>query len=168
MKKFLYAIDPSMKCTGVELFDMETFEPIFNTSIQTKDKDTHGVRLGQIKKFLEDLMEEYPPKEVAIERGFSRFNNSTQVTYRVHGVINETFKHLDQKYYPSKKVKAAVATGNATKKVVRERISVVFPHIIFNNDDESDACATGITHLVEKYGYDFKEMYKKAKKECKA
>lgn len=165
MRKYLYGIDPSMSCTGVELFDMETFKPIFNTSIKTNDKDTHGVRLGHIKKFLEDLTEKYPPEEIAIERGFSRFNTSTQVVYRVHGVINETFKHLDQKYYPSKKVKAAVATGDSSKKIVRERISVVYPHIIFANDDESDACATGITHLVEKYGFDFKTMYKQAKKE---
>ena len=157
-----------MECTGLTIFNIDTYEPMHITSIKTKDKDTHGKRLNQIKIEIQKLLDKYPPYEIAIERGFSRFNTSTQVVYRVHGVINEMFKDYKQVYYPPKKVKEAITKGDATKKQVREEIRKHYPDIEFSkievkdkktkeirieeNEDESDSFAVGLTHLINECG----------------
>ncbi len=149
--KYLYAFDLSMSCTGIAIFDLDTYKPVHISSIKTNNKDTYGVRLHVIREYIKGLIKQYPPYEVAIERGFSRFNNSTQVTYRVHGVINELLKDYEQCYYPPKDVKATILNGNASKKQVQEKIKKLYPEIKFNNEDESDAFAVGLTHLKKKY-----------------
>ena len=149
--KYLYAFDLSMSCTGLVIFNIDTYESLLITSFSTKDNDTHGVRLNQIKEGISELLDKYPPCEVAIERGFSRFNLSTQVSYRVHGVINELFKDYKQTYYPPKKVKEAILKGTATKKQLQDKIIKVYPDLEFTNEDQSDAFAVGITHLINKY-----------------
>ena len=101
-------------------------------------------------------MEKYPPTEVAIERGFSRFNTSTQVIYRVHGVCNELFNECPQKYYPPKTVKEAIFKGDATKKQIQEKIAKAYPDVEFANEDESDAFAVGLTHLIKTKRIKFK------------
>ena len=150
--RYLYSLDISMKCTGICIFDIDTYKPILVTHIETEDKDTHGDRLHMQREFIRELMDKYPPHEVAIERGFSRFNNATQVIFRAHGVLNELLHKCLQVYYPPKTIKEVVGkNGNATKKVVQNNILKKYPEIEFANEDESDAVATGICHLVKKY-----------------
>jgi len=138
-----------MDCTGLVIFNYDTQEPIKITSFKTNKKDTHGVRLNQLRTEVKKLMTEYPPYKVAIERGLSRFNTATQVIYRVHGVINELLKDYEQNYYPPKKVKAAIVNGKATKKQVQEKIIEMYSDIKFRNEDESDAFAVGLTYFIE-------------------
>lgn len=147
--RYLYAFDLSMDCTGVCIFDMDTQEVVKVTSIQTNKKQSHGQRLRVIAKRLEELMEEYPPHTVAIERGFSRFNTSTQVIYRVHGLVNYMFDKYKQAYYPPKSVKEAILRGNATKKQVQDTINKNYPDVKFENEDESDAFAVGLTYFAK-------------------
>ena len=165
MSRYLYAFDLSMDCTGLVIFDIDTFKHIHITSFKTNEKETHGKRLNYIKTEIQKLFEQYPVYEVAIERGFTRFNVSTQVIYRVHGVINEMFKDCNQKYYPPKQVKEAILNGNATKKALQNEIKKRYPEVKFSitevkdkktkeirfeeNEDESDAFAVGLTHLIK-------------------
>ena len=160
---FLYAFDLSMSCTGLVIFDSNN-NPVHITSIPTKDKDSHGVRLKQIADKILELREKYPPCECAIERGFSQFNTATAVIYRVHGLINYLFHDVEQTYYPPKKVKLAILHGDATKKQLQKVIKLRYPEIKFTikeikdkktkqiryeeSDDESDAFAVGLTHLI--------------------
>lgn len=189
MSRYTYAFDLSMECSGLTIFDIDTFKHILTISVKTKDKETHGKRLNQIKTEMQKLVKDYPPFDISIERGFSRFNTSTQVVYRVHGVINEMFKDYEQYYYPPKKVKEAILKGDATKKQVREEIRKHYPEIEFSkvevkdkktkevrveeNEDESDSFAVGITHLINKYGMEWtksssnKSKTTKSKKEAK-
>lgn len=138
-----------MDNTGVTIFDADTYEPIHITSISTNKKHTHGKRLYTIAQELISLRDKYPPSVVVIERGFSRFNTSTQVIYRVHGLINYLFHETEQVYYPPKKIKEAIIKGDASKKRVREVIESKYPDVVFENEDQSDSFAIGITYLIE-------------------
>lgn len=141
-----------MENTGVTIFDLNTFKPVLITSISTshfKKSATHGQKLKYIEDELINISKDYHPKVICIERGFSRFNTSTQVIYRVHGVVNKLFHDYEQIYYPPKTVKEAICRGDATKKYVKETILKVFPGIEFNNEDESDSFAVALTYLIK-------------------
>jgi Holliday junction resolvasome RuvABC endonuclease subunit len=137
-----------MDNTGVTIFDSE-YNPIHISSIGTNKKHTHGKRLYTIAQELISLKDKYPPSVVVIERGFSRFNTSTQVIYRVHGLINYLFHDVEQVYYPPKKIKEAIIKGDASKKVVRQVIENHYPEVKFDDEDQSDSFAIGITYLIE-------------------
>jgi Holliday junction resolvasome RuvABC endonuclease subunit len=138
-----------MENTGVTIFDLETKQPIHISSIPTNKKHTHGKRLYIIAQELIKLKDKYPPSVVAIERGFSRFNTSTQVIYRVHGLINYLFYDVEQVYYPPKKIKEAIIRGDASKKLVRQMIENKYPNVKFDDEDQSDSFAIGLTYLIE-------------------
>jgi len=146
---YLYGFDLSMDCSGVTIFDLHNKQPVYVGSIKTNPKQTHGKRL----KFIEDevikLTEQYPPEIIIIERGFSRFNTSTQVIYRTHGVINKYFHNIEQIYYPPKTIKETIIHGNATKKFVKDVIQIAYPNIEFKNEDESDSFAVALTYLIK-------------------
>ena len=143
----IYALDLSIALTGVAIYN-DKKEVVFIGSIATYPKDTHGVRLNMIKEYISELMVDFPPSKIVIERGFTRFNKATQVLYMVHGVVLELFKDYDVIYYPPKTIKHAITgKGNASKLEVRESVQQYFPDIDIKNYDESDALAIGLTYF---------------------
>ena len=145
---YIYGLDLSMEQTGIAVLD-EKGTPILITSIATNKKQSHGQRLYQIASELINLKTRYPPTVIAIERGFSRFNTSTQVIYRVHGIVNYIFHDIQQVYYPPKKVKECILNGTATKKAIQKKLEKDYKSygISFANEDESDALAVAVTYL---------------------
>lgn len=164
ISEYIWAFDLSMDDSGIAIFDKKA-NPIHICSIKTNEKQTHGERLKYIADKVLELRKQYPTKIIVIERGFSRFNTSTQVIYRVHGLINYLFADCQQIYYPPKKVKSFILNGNATKKQLREEIKRRYPDIKFNkiekknkktkqitieeNENESDAVAVGLTYFID-------------------
>lgn len=177
MENYIYAFDLSMACTGIVIFDKEV-NPVFIGNIQTKDKDSHGIRLKQIADFILELRTKFPTNKIVLERGFSRFNISTQVIYRVHGLVNYLFSDCEQIYYPPKQIKAAILDGKASKKEIQDAIKVKYPTVQFNciklkkskgkeeSKDESDAFATGLTYFIleKKMDLQFTKVSKSKKK----
>jgi Holliday junction resolvasome RuvABC endonuclease subunit len=150
--KFLYGLDLSMSNTGIAIFDINTCKPALITSVKTNSKNTHGKRLHGQREYMKELIKKYPPHEVAIERGFSHMNTTTQVIYRVHGIANELFYEYPQFYYPPATVKKIVGKhGQAKKEVVQANILKKYPDLKFANNDESDATAVALTHLIKKH-----------------
>lgn len=147
MKKYIYGLDLSMSQTGVAIFDLQG-NIIKVCSMATKDKDSHGKRLKVIADFLLELKEIYPAEKIIIERGFGRFNTSTAVIYRVHGIANYIFCDIEQIYYPPKKIKSIILNGKATKKQIQEEIIRRYPDIKFENEDESDAMSVVLCWLI--------------------
>lgn len=149
LKEYLYGLDLSMEQTGITIFDLETNLPIHISSIHTNKNQTHGKRLKVIEDGMIELVGKYQPKIISIERGFGRFNITTQVLYRVHGVINKFFHNYEQIYYPPKSVKEAILKGTATKKQIRAEIEKKYFGIVFENEDESDSFAVALTYLIK-------------------
>jgi Holliday junction resolvasome RuvABC endonuclease subunit len=158
---YLYGLDLSMENTGVTIFNLESKQPIHISSIPTNKKHTHGKRLYIIGQELIKLKDKYPPSIIAIERGFSRFNTSTQVIYRVHGLVNYLFHDIEQVYYPPKKVKEAIIRGDAAKKLVRQVIENKYPDVKFDDEDQSDSFAIGICYLIENKLIEWNKKMKK-------
>ena len=154
-KKYIYGLDLSMADTGIVIFD--DINPVYIDNIKTNKNESHGKRLKQIYDFILNLKKKYPPLVVCIERGFSRYNTSTAVLYRVHGIINMLFYDIEQIYYPPKKVKEIILRGNATKSEIMKKILQIYPDITFKNDNESDAFAVALTYLVDRKGDNFGE-----------
>lgn len=153
-----------MDCSGIVIFD-ENANPVHIASIPTKSKETYGQRLKFIADKVIELRKQFPTNIICIERGFARFNTSTQVIYRVHGLINYIFSDCEQIYYPPKTVKEAIVKGDATKAQVRLEIKNKYPNVEFSKieikdkktkeirieecEDESDAFAVGLTYFIK-------------------
>lgn len=141
-----------MANTGIAIFNIDTYKPVLITSISTNNKEEYGDRLHKQREGMRDLINKYPPYEVAIEKGFTMHNTSTQVIYRVHGCANELFHEYEQFYYAPTTVKKDVTgSGKATKEIVMKEINKRYPDIEFSNTDQSDAFAVGVSHLIKKY-----------------
>lgn len=137
----IYGLDLSIANTGVAILD-ENQNVVYVGSINTLPKDSTGVRLNTIREFLLGLMQQYPPKIICIERGFSRFHNATQVLYQVHGVAAELFHEFEQVYYTPNHVKKCITgDGHANKAVVMDSIKEMYPNVKVKNYDEADALA---------------------------
>lgn len=150
--KYLYGLDLSMSNTGIAIFNIDTCEPIHITSIKTNDKKEYGDRLHVQREYMENLIDKYPPYEIAIEQGFTMHNKSTQVIYRVHGIAQELFHEYPQFYYAPTTVKKLISgNGRASKEVVQDSILKRYPDIKFDNEDQSDAVGVACSHLITKH-----------------
>ena len=158
MDNYLWGIDLSLSNTGITIFDLKTLEPVYIGSFNTKKiyatRQYKGLYLNSIKlykmgEWMKEIAERYPPSQIAIERGFSRFNNETQVLFRCHGLVNYLFWNVPQEYYPPKTIKEAIYKGNATKPQVQQIIKNNFVDIEFANEDESDSFAIALTYLIK-------------------
>lgn len=153
---YIYGLDLALGCTGITIFDAETYELVYVGSIKTtassyakiNEEMRNPVKLKHHWDEINKLIEKYPPEAVAIERGFTKFNTATQVIYRVHGIYNLAFSGVPNVYYPPKTVKETIYKGTAEKvelkAIIEERYDVTF-----TNTDESDSFAVALTHLIK-------------------
>lgn len=145
MNKYIWGLDLSISCTGVAIFDSDN--PAYINNIPTKSKDSHGLRLKQIYDELDRLKKIYNPSVICIERGFYRFNKSSEVVWKVHGIVNLLFYDFDIIYYSPREVKRAVLSGNSSKDDVQKQLKIWYPEVVFKDDNESDAFAVALTYL---------------------
>lgn len=158
-KYYIWGLDISMKNTGLAIYDLEKGEVVEVTSFSTekirmvkaiKGKHLNAIKLKALYDWCEEMREKYPPYDVAIERMFSRFPTATQIIAKATGVVQLAIYESPQELYPPKKVKERILHGGATKIQVANEISLRYPEIVFENEDESDAFAVLITHLIER------------------
>lgn len=144
---YVYALDLSLNSTGVCVFTNDGKIVEIMTIDTHKEKETK-FKLKLIGNDLTKLMKVYKPEVVVIEQGFTRFNASTQSIFRVHGLVNYLFCEYKQVYYPATTVKKTVGgKGNITKEELQEVILSKNKKLKFENYDESDAYAVGLTYF---------------------
>lgn len=158
-KYYIWGLDISMKNTGLAVYDLEEGKIVEVTSFSTekirmvkaiKGKHLNAIKLKALFDWCEEMRTKYPPYEVAIERMFSRFPTATQIIAKATGVVQLSIYEAPQELYPPKKVKERILSGSATKVQVAKEIGLRYPDIAFENEDESDAFAVLITHLIER------------------
>lgn len=156
-KYYLWGLDISLKCTGLAIYDLEAKEFVyigsFNTEKIKATKENKGLELNSVKlkklvDWVKELYAKYPPYIVAIERMFSKFPTETQVIAKATGVIQCLLWNKPQTLYPPKSVKLAIIKGDASKELVKSEILKRYPNLTMNNEDESDAVAVAICHLI--------------------
>jgi Holliday junction resolvasome RuvABC endonuclease subunit len=147
-KDSLLGLDLSLSCTGVCLFDNDG-NPFKIFSIPTDKKENHGERLKTIAESLYFIKNKYNIGLVVLEKGFTRFNVSTQTIFKVVGLANYVFSDCPQIYYPSSTIRKAICgKGNVDKNVVEQKMRELFPYLKFSNQDESDACSVGYAYFL--------------------
>ena len=145
----LLSLDLSISSPGIAIFS-DSGSPELITSLQTSSKDETKDRLKEIGNFLEEIKNQYKITEVAFERGFTRYNRSTQTLYEVLGVAMYIFHDYTQFFYaPSTIKKIVTGNGKSDKKIVEEYVLKMWPTLTFTDNDQSDACAVGMCHMIK-------------------
>jgi len=150
MDKFLYALDISLKNTGIAIFT-DFGNPVSIRSISTNSKDKHPQRLQFIADSILRLRKNYSPLAMVFESGFYRFSASTQAIYKVIGVMQYLFSDVQQySYAPSTIRKIVCGNGRANKEDVEKSVLKVWPNLSFEDNDQSDACGVGLCYMINK------------------
>lgn len=143
----ILGLDLSMSKTGVAVFDgwdlihTELIEPKHKMPKPKTDRSNYyGLILADYYHRFNQLITEYEPEYVAIERGFTKGNNATQVLYRLHGVANMACRNIQTVNYPALSVKKSF-TG---KGFAKKHEMILFAKVKYGVDvseDEADAIA---------------------------
>ena len=160
---FLYGIDASLSNTGVAIFDLETKEFVYIGSFSTegfkatkeyKRLDITALKLHKLSEWFENLTKQYPPyfvtfeQMVKVEREYGVNINEIKAIAKATGVLQEVVWNIPQEFYYPSEVKSSIIRGNAKKELVRDEILKRYPSLVFENLDESDACAVALCQLI--------------------
>lgn len=147
--KYTIALDLSLSNSGICMFN-KNGKPLKIYSIPTSSKDDTGVRLKTIGTSLVNIRKEYDIDVAVFEKGFTRFNISTQTIFKVVGVASYIFYDCTQLFYaPSTVKKIVCGKGNVGKDEVETEMKRVFPFLTFANQDESDAVSIGHAYFLD-------------------
>jgi len=146
---YIYAFDLSLSSSGVCIFD-ESGNPIKIMSVPTTSKMEHKDRLKVIADNWLELRRQYPTNLIILESGFSRHAASTQAIFKVFGLTQYLFNDCRQfTYAPSSIKKIVTGNGRSDKSVVQGKILEMFPYMKFENQDQSDSVAIGLSYFIE-------------------
>ncbi len=153
----ILAIDPGFDRVGVAILRQEGGKQILLHSecIETEPKDVKEKRLLAIGTRLKEVIKEWEPAELAIEKLFFNQNTSSALgVAEARGVVifNAIEAGLPMYEYSPQDVKIAVTGyGKADKAqvegMVRKLVNLPSKKTL---DDEIDAVALGITHLASR------------------
>ena len=151
------AIDPGYARIGFAILLKENgvITLVHSECFETDIKTEYKTRLVQVGKHLEHLIQNHKPEQAAIENLFFAKNKKTAMQIaEVRGIcIYQAEKQgvLVTEHTPNQVKSAITGNGNANK----EQMMRMIPHLLQINesdrkrvDDEYDAIAIGITHLV--------------------
>jgi crossover junction endodeoxyribonuclease RuvC len=144
---YIYGLDLSLSNSGVAIFTDDA-HLIHLMSIDTKSIKEHQDRLQLIGTEMLKLKEQYPPKTIVLERGFMRYAASTEAVFKVVGVVQYLFSDVEQLFYsPMTVKKQVVGKGNVKKDEVYRVVSKMYPKILIENFDQSDAVSVCVCYF---------------------
>ncbi len=155
-KNIILGVDPGLKNTGwgvIESFNNKE-KYVSHGVIETKPSNLLGDRLCLIFNNLINLMQEFNPNHVAVEKIFSNTNpDSTLKLGKARGIIFLVAARNNIKiseYSPNTVKKNLVGYGHASKLQIIEMISRIYPGVNLDNDDDSaDALAVATCHSMQ-------------------
>jgi crossover junction endodeoxyribonuclease RuvC len=152
---FVLAFDPSLNATGYAVLDIRGKRPKLAEVGHVKGRNASlaseptSVKLALIAAKTKELVAKYHPlhKKVFLERGFTKFNNSTQATFRARGALESELVGYEVIELPPTTVKKIISDyGLAHKQNVAECVAdyLNVPVETFETEDESDAAAVAV------------------------
>lgn len=146
-EEYIMALDTSLSNTGIAIFNTKK-EPILITSIMTDSSESFSIRLHTIADGILNIAEKYSVKSVIAEKGFFRYVKSSNTLNRLLGAIIYVLEEYDIEFIASSSIKKCLTgRGNANKQEVQDAILRIYPDIIFENFDESDAVGVMISYF---------------------
>lgn len=158
----ILSIDASLNCPGFAVMDIidGKVDLIMTTAVDNSHppskkhpKKSTAEKLQEIAGCFYRLLKQYEPDVIVRERGFSRHSATTQLLFRVVGVldlvaINNASKEIEE--IPPKEVKLTMTgSGTADKTLVATSLAYYVGQRPYVTDDESDAVAVGITYAIK-------------------
>ena len=152
----ILGIDPGLLITGYGVIEAgKTLKPRLKEAgvVRTKASQPISLRLAKIYENLSEIIEEYKPGVVVIEKLYSHYKHPVTSILMGHarGVICLTagIKNIRLVSYPSTRIKKAVAgSGQATKLQIQGMVQQILglktrPEPL----DVTDALACALTHV---------------------
>ncbi|MEC0037208.1 crossover junction endodeoxyribonuclease RuvC [Bacillus cereus] len=156
MRRRFLGLDLSLASAGVAIIDLEdgNLDLVHKFRIKTNPRQRHGQRLHVIATELKKASIEFAPFDTIIrEKGFSRFAQTTQALFKVVGISDLVLRDYKiEEISPTTIKRVMTGDGKADKAAVEKAVRRYLnlrDDFIFISDDESDACAVILTHLVE-------------------
>jgi crossover junction endodeoxyribonuclease RuvC len=149
----IIGIDPGIAIVGYGMIDHQgnRLIPVQYGSIQTDSKKGESERLYEIYENLRDLVQEYKPEVMGVEKLF--FNRNVTTAFMVgqaRGIILLVAEQAGIpifEYTPLQVKQAVVGYGQAEKRQVQEMVKVLLSlSKIPKPDDVADALGVAITH----------------------
>ncbi len=153
----ILGIDPGFGRVGVAVIEGKKgiTTLIYSTCIQTDPKTSFPLRLDYLCSEIKVIIKEWQPEQLAIEKLFFTSNQKTAMQVsEARGAIISTCTGLGLSVHEYTPLQIKVATtgyGRATKAQIADMIGrLIKLDSKPKHDDEYDAIATGLTHLVSK------------------
>jgi len=147
----ILGIDPGSRCTGYGLIDNQLNRISYMHSGYFKIQgDNIAQRLGQIFQHIDDLIRQYQPQQMGIERVFMHRNADSALKLgqaRGAAICAAHLAGLEIAEYAPREIKQAiVGTGAATKDQVQHMVRRLLSLRQPLQADESDGLAIAICH----------------------
>ncbi len=147
----ILGIDPGSRCTGYGLIDNQPNRITYMSSGFFKIQgDNIAQRLGQIFQHIDDLIRQYQPQQMSIERVFMHRNADSALKLgqaRGAAICAAHLAGLEIAEYAPREIKQAiVGTGSATKDQVQHMVRRLLSLRQPLQADESDGLAIAICH----------------------
>jgi crossover junction endodeoxyribonuclease RuvC len=155
-RRCILAIDPGFDRVGLAVMEKDGSREklLFSECIRTKSKDAHSLRLLDIGLRVKEVISEWQPVSLAIEKLFFNTNTTSAIgVAEARGVIvyEAVSAGLEIFEYGPQAIKIAVTGyGKADKTQIETMVKKLLklePRETKRLDDELDAIAVGITHL---------------------
>lgn len=146
-------IDPGSQITGFGILEKNgaRISHIHSGFVRLTPSPSLSLRLKLLHQTLKQVIEEYRPTDLAVEKVFFAKNVQSALTLgHVRGVVllSAIESGLEIFEYSPLEIKQAVTGyGRAEKKQVQEMVKVLLGIPSIQNQDVSDALAVGICHL---------------------
>lgn len=151
----ILGIDPGLGITGYGVIEANKgqFKLLEAGIIKSFSREALAQRLSRLHKAVRDIIKEYEPTELILEKLYSHYKHQMTAVAMAHarGVIALTageFSRLNLVSYSAKRVKKAITgNGNASKmQVARTVQSILNLNKLPDPVDVSDALALSLAH----------------------
>jgi crossover junction endodeoxyribonuclease RuvC len=149
----IIGVDPGLKATGYGVIDYSRTVKLLETgTIEPKARDPIEVKLEKVHRNLSDIVRQYKPETMILEKLYSHYKHPTTASIMGHvrGVICLVCAQcrVNLVEYSVKRIrKALVGNGNASKAQVQASVinTLKIPEQKFSLD-ASDALALALAH----------------------
>jgi crossover junction endodeoxyribonuclease RuvC len=151
------AIDPGYERMGIAILEKQNRKEVvlFSDCVKTKTSMPHSGRLALLSVAIETCVKEWKPDVCATESLFFGKNRKTAILVaEARGAILSTVARLNlpvSEYFPMEVKIAVTGHGGSDKKQVEFMLKkLVNIEKKIEHDDEYDAIAIGLTHLISR------------------
>jgi len=148
----ILGLDPGLRCTGWGIIDVlgNSMKHVDHGVIKSTSDIPLPIRLTELSKALNEILDKFAPDEAAVEETFVNKNpTSTLKLGMARGVILETparFGLPVAEYSANKVKKTVVGVGHADKDQVAMMVRTLLPAAGDVKQDAADALAIAICH----------------------